>query len=123
MSVELLVVALLGAPPLAVLIYEVLYIGTGFTSHGNIRLPARAERILRRVLVTLEMHCVHHSILREETDRNFSSVFSVWDRLFRTYRARPRAGHENMTFGLREWRDRRCVNVAWLLALPFLRRA
>ena len=120
-SGELLVVALLGAPPLAVLIYEVLYIVTGFTNHGNIRLPVRAERILRRVLVTPEMHCVHHSILREETDSNFSAVFSGWDRLFRTYRAQPHAGHANMRFGLPEWRDQRCVSLPWLLALPFRR--
>lgn len=121
-SLQLLVVALLGAPPLAVLIYEALVIVAALTSHGNVRLPLPADRMLRRIAVTPDMHRVHHSVLREETDSNFGAVLSGWDRLFHTYRAQPQEGHETMTFGLSEWRDRRCVSLPWLLMLPFSRR-
>jgi sterol desaturase/sphingolipid hydroxylase (fatty acid hydroxylase superfamily) len=121
-SVHLLFVLLLGAPPLAVFIYETAVIVLALTSHANISLPLAADRVLRRMIVTPDMHLVHHSTIREESDCNFGVVLSTWDRLFHTYRAQPQAGHDNMAVGLVEWRDERCANLLWLLALPFIRR-
>lgn len=119
LSVQLLVVVLLGAPPLAVLVYEGLFILAAFASHGNISFPSCAETLLRRIVVTPDTHRVHHSILSEESNSNFGSVFSGWDRLFHTYRAQPKAGHENMSFGLAEWRDETSVRLSSLFLLPF----
>jgi sterol desaturase/sphingolipid hydroxylase (fatty acid hydroxylase superfamily) len=105
MVIKFAVVVALGAPALAVLIFEVLLNATSMFNHGNVRLPGRADRILRWLVVTPEMHRVHHSILRQETDSNFGFNLPWWDRLFRTYRAQPEAGHEGMTIGIEQFRD------------------
>ena len=88
-------------------------------NHSNVGLPLRLDRWLRLVLVTPDMHRVHHSTFPEETDSNYGFNLPVWDRLFRTYRAQPRAGHEGMAIGLEQWRDERPSRVGWSLALPF----
>lgn len=95
-----LVVVTLGAPPVAVLIYEILLSSSSLFSHSNLRLPDGLERAVRRLWVTPDMHRVHHSVLRAETDSNYGTCLSLWDRLFRTYRAQPRAGHDGMTLGI-----------------------
>lgn len=108
----------LGPTPLAVVLFEILLNGTALFNHANIALPARLDRILRMVLVTPDMHRIHHSVQRQEHDSNFGFALSVWDRLFGTYRHQPAAGHTQMTIGL-EWQDDRPSRLGWSLLLPF----
>ncbi len=115
------VVAMLGIPALAVLVFEVLLNATSMFTHGNVRLPPRLERPLRWVLVTPEMHRVHHSWHPEETNSNYGFNLSCWDRLLGTYRAAPRDGHETMTIGLHEFRDPRWLRLDRMLLQPFRR--
>ncbi|RUM98878.1 sterol desaturase family protein [Pseudaminobacter arsenicus] len=114
------VVIALGAPVLAVLLFEIVLNGSSMFSHSNIRIGARADRLLRRVIVTPDMHRVHHSAERAETDSNYGFNFSLWDRLFGTYVEQPRRGHDGMTIGLAEYRGDEPTHIGWLLRLPFL---
>jgi sterol desaturase/sphingolipid hydroxylase (fatty acid hydroxylase superfamily) len=120
MGIKLGVVVLLGAPPLAVLIFEVLLNATSMFNHGNIRLPAWLDRVLRLFVVTPDMHRVHHSAVARETNSNFGFSLPWWDFLLGTYRAQPAAGHEGMTIGLSQFRDERVDRLHWMLALPFV---
>ncbi len=120
MSIKLAVVVLLGAPAVAVMLFEVILNATAMFNHGNVRLPLRLDRVLRWMLVTPDMHRVHHSILPEETDSNFGFNLPWWDRLFGTYRDQPRAGHAGMTIGLDYFRDWRATRLYGLLIQPFL---
>ena len=120
MGVKLAVVALLGASPIAVLIFEVVLNATAMFNHGNIRLPRGVDELLRLVMVTPDMHRVHHSIIRQETDSNFGFNLPWWDRLFGTYRNQPAMGHESMTIGLEIFRDPKMLTLPWLLAIPFI---
>lgn len=121
MLIKMAVVAALGAPAVAVVLFEVLLNACAMFSHGNVRLPAGIERRLRLVLVTPEMHRVHHSAIRAETDSNFGFCLSVWDRLFRTHVAQPAAGHLGMTIGLDAFRDAEEARLDRLLTQPFRR--
>lgn len=111
-------VYLLGPSALAVLVFEILLNGCALFNHSNLAIPPRLERWLRLVLVTPDMHRVHHSDIRAEHDTNFGFSISLWDRIFRTYRAQPEAGHDGMTVGL-EWQDDRPSRLGWALWLPF----
>jgi sterol desaturase/sphingolipid hydroxylase (fatty acid hydroxylase superfamily) len=90
-------------------------------NHANIRLPGALDRLLRMVLVTPDMHRVHHSVDRTEHDSNYGFALSIWDRIFGTYIPQPRKGHDAMTVGLR-WQDERPSRLGWSLLLPFSRR-
>jgi sterol desaturase/sphingolipid hydroxylase (fatty acid hydroxylase superfamily) len=118
---KIVVVVALGAHPLAVLIFEVLLNGSSLFNHANVRLPARLERGLRLIWVTPEMHRVHHSARRQETDSNYGSCLSLWDRLFGTYVAQPQAGHDRMTIGLEAFRTPDEQSLWSLLMQPFRR--
>ncbi|MFW8596259.1 sterol desaturase family protein [Cribrihabitans neustonicus] len=120
MLVKIGLVYLLGASLVAVVLFEILLSGTALFTHANLRLPARADGWLRLVLVTPDMHRVHHSVLRAEHDSNYGFALSLWDRLFGTYRARPGKGHDGMTIGL-AWQDGRPARLGWSLLLPFRR--
>jgi sterol desaturase/sphingolipid hydroxylase (fatty acid hydroxylase superfamily) len=120
MGIKLATVAVLGAPPLAVLIFEVLLNGTAMFNHGNIRLPLGLDRWLRLLVVTPDMHRVHHSILPGETNSNFGFNLPWWDRLFGTYRAQPREGHEGMTIGIEQFRQPGDTWLHRLLIQPFV---
>ncbi|MER2583689.1 MAG: sterol desaturase family protein [Candidatus Competibacter sp.] len=120
MLLKLAVVVLLGAPPVAVMLFEVILNATALFNHGNVRLSRKLDRALRWVLVTPDMHRVHHSIHREETDSNFGFNLPWWDRLFGTYRDQPRDGHVGMTIGLEYFRDWRATRLDGLLLQPFL---
>ena len=120
MLIKLAAVAVLGPPALAVLIFEVLLNATAMFNHANAYLPLRLDRVLRWLVVTPDMHRVHHSVEAHETNSNFGFNLPWWDRLFGTYQAQPGAGHEAMTIGLRGIRDRRrCATLPGMLALPF----
>jgi len=95
----------LGAPVAAVVAFEIMLNGTALFNHGNVRLPAVVDRVVRLVIVTPDMHRVHHSVLRAETDSNFGFALSLWDRMFGTYRAQPQAGHDAMIIGQPDFRD------------------
>lgn len=114
------VVVALGAPPLAVLIFEIVLNGAAMFNHANVKLPLRLDKLLRIAIVTPDMHRVHHSIIREETDSNYGFNLSIWDRLFGTYVPQPAAGHVAMDIGNKAWRDERPANLWWALKLPFV---
>jgi sterol desaturase/sphingolipid hydroxylase (fatty acid hydroxylase superfamily) len=116
---QLALITLLGAPPLAVLASEVAVAALSLFSHANLRLGPRVDAALRRILVTPDMHRVHHSTLRAESNANYGTVLAWWDRLFGTYRSQPSAGHDAMAIGLPDVRDERVGRLRWLLASPF----
>jgi sterol desaturase/sphingolipid hydroxylase (fatty acid hydroxylase superfamily) len=120
MGLKIGLVYLLGPSALAVLVFEILLSGTALFNHSNLALPGPLDRVLRLVLVTPDMHRVHHSIHREEHDSNYGFCLSVWDRIFRTHVPQPKAGHDAMTVGL-EWQDDRPARLGWALGLPFRR--
>ncbi len=118
MAIKLAVVALLGAPAVAVLIFEVVLSATSLFNHSNICLPERVDAILRLIVVTPDMHRVHHSIHRTETDSNYGFNIPWWDRLFGTYNAQPRDGHTGMTIGIERFRTRRDLWLDRMLLQP-----
>ena len=118
-GIKLGVVTALGTPAVAVLIFEVLLNATSMFNHGNVRLPARIDRALRWIVVTSEMHRVHHSVVQRETNSNFGFNLPWWDRLFGTYRAQPAAGHEGMTIGIAQFRDPSELRLDRMLIQPF----
>lgn len=118
MGVKLVVVAALGPPAVAVLIFEVLLNATSMFNHANVRLPLWLDRRLRWLVVTPDMHRVHHSIHRQETNSNFGFNLPWWDRLLGTYRDQPREGHEAMTIGIEEFRTIRDLRLDQMLLQP-----
>lgn len=121
MLIKFAAIVLLGAPVLAVVIFEVVLNATAMFNHGNVHIPRALDRVLRWFVVTPDMHRVHHSVVADETNSNFGFNLPWWDRLFGTYRSQPRAGHEAMTIGTAEYRDpKHCVWLPGLLALPFI---
>src|SRR6188508_3114955 len=119
MGIKLGVIAALGAPAVSVLIFEVLLNATSMFNHGNVRLPGRVDRLLHLLVVTPDMHRVHHSVLPRETNSNFGFNLPWWDRLFGTYRAQPHAGHEGMTIGIEQFRDTKDLRLDRMLLEPF----
>jgi sterol desaturase/sphingolipid hydroxylase (fatty acid hydroxylase superfamily) len=119
MLIKFGVVAALGAPALGVLIFEVLLNATSMFNHGNVRIPVRLDRCLRWLIVTPDMHRVHHSILVGETNSNFGFSLPWWDRLLGTYRDQPAAGHEGMTIGIEQFREARELWLDQMLLQPF----
>jgi sterol desaturase/sphingolipid hydroxylase (fatty acid hydroxylase superfamily) len=119
MGIKLGVIAALGTPAVAVLLFEVLLNATSMFNHANIRLPDGLDRALRWIVVTPDMHRVHHSIVARETNSNFGFNLPWWDRLFGTYRAEPAAGHADMTIGIDQFRDPRELRLDRMLLQPF----
>lgn len=115
------VVIALGPPVAAVLVFEIVLNGTSMFNHSNARLPLGLDRWLRHVLVTPDMHRVHHSTIRRETDSNYGFNLPIWDRLFGTYRDQPERGHEGIEIGLPAWRGSEPTRLLWALMLPFRR--
>jgi sterol desaturase/sphingolipid hydroxylase (fatty acid hydroxylase superfamily) len=123
MVVKLGVVMALGPPAFAVLIFEVLLNASSLFNHSNIRLPLRIDAVLRLFIVTPDMHRVHHSIHPSETNSNFGFNVPWWDRILGTYLAQPKAGHEDMTIGIEQFRSRRSLWLDRMLIQPLLGRA
>jgi len=120
-GIKAAVIVLLGAPAVAVLIFEVVLNATSMFNHSNVRMPSALDRVLRLFVVTPDMHRVHHSVIARETNSNFGFNLPWWDRLFGTYRDQPAEGHTRMTIGLSQFRDQRRVErLHWMLALPFV---
>jgi sterol desaturase/sphingolipid hydroxylase (fatty acid hydroxylase superfamily) len=120
MFIKLAAIAVLGPSPQAVLAFEVLLNATSMFNHGNVRMPTSVDRVLRWLLVTPDMHRVHHSTRPEETNTNFGFNLPWWDRLLGTYRAQPVDGHESMTLGLEQFRDPARLTLTGILLLPFI---
>jgi len=118
MGIKFMVIAALGPSAAAVLVFEALLNGMAMFNHANARIPLGIDAILRLFVVTPDMHRVHHSILPNETNSNFGFNLSVWDRLFGTYRAQPAAGHDAMTIGIEQFRDKRELWLDRLLLQP-----
>ncbi len=120
MLIKFAAIVVLGPPVVAVIIFEVLLNATAMFNHGNIRLPLKLDRALRWIVVTPDMHRVHHSVQDDEANSNFGFNLPWWDRLFGTYRDQPRGGHDGMTIGIHKYREPK--QVSWLqgmLMLPF----
>ena len=109
----------LGAPVFAVILFEIVLNGAAMFNHANIRLPQKWDARLRKIIVTPDMHRVHHSIDRREHDTNYGFNLSIWDRVFGTYLAQPRHGHEDMMIGLAEYQTAEPTTFPWSLKLPF----
>jgi sterol desaturase/sphingolipid hydroxylase (fatty acid hydroxylase superfamily) len=122
LGIKLGLVLVLGPPAVAVVLFEVLLNATSLFNHGNVRLPVAFDRWLRWIVVTPDMHRVHHSIARRETNSNFGFNLPWWDRLLGTYRDQPAAGHETMTIGIEPFRRRDQVLFTKLLTMPFARQ-
>ncbi|MEK9946457.1 MAG: sterol desaturase family protein [Alphaproteobacteria bacterium] len=118
MGFKIAVLAALGAPAVAVLVFEVVLNATAMFNHGNVRMPRRLDALLRLFVVTPDMHRVHHSIVPAETNSNFGFNIPWWDRLFGTYRAQPAAGHDGMTIGIEQFRTTRDQWLDKMLVQP-----
>jgi sterol desaturase/sphingolipid hydroxylase (fatty acid hydroxylase superfamily) len=119
LAIKIAVVVALGIPPVGVFVFEVMLNATSMFNHTNARMPSWLDRVARLVVVTPDMHRVHHSIERRETDSNFGFNLPWWDWLFRTYRREPEAGHTGMTIGIPQFRDPAELRLDRLLTQPF----
>jgi sterol desaturase/sphingolipid hydroxylase (fatty acid hydroxylase superfamily) len=120
MAIKLMMVAALGPSVLTVIIFEVALNATSMFNHSNIRIPLSVDRVLRLLVVTPDMHRVHHSVIIRETNSNYGFNLPWWDRLLGTYKDQPDRGHEGMTIGLSQFRDPKRLTLPWLLILPFV---
>ncbi|HUS97132.1 MAG TPA: sterol desaturase family protein [Hyphomicrobiaceae bacterium] len=119
MIIKLTVIAALGAPALAVLLFEVLLNATAMFNHSNVRIPIGIDKVLRWFVVTPDMHRVHHSIIVRETNSNFGFNLPWWDRLFGTYRDQPERGHDDMVIGIEAFREPGEQRLDRMLSQPF----
>lgn len=119
MCLKIGLVYVLGASILVVIVFEVVLNGAAMFNHGNVRMPRALERVLRWLIVTPDMHRVHHSVEQAEHDANYGFNLSIWDRIFATYVAQPAGGHEGMTIGLAQCQDDDPTKLGWSLAFPF----
>jgi sterol desaturase/sphingolipid hydroxylase (fatty acid hydroxylase superfamily) len=121
MLIKFATIVVLGPPIVAVVIFEVVLNGMAMFNHANVHLPLSLDRVLRLLLVTPDMHRVHHSSEDNETNSNYGFNLAIWDRMFGTYIDQPRGGHEGMTIGIHKYRDPKQVNwLPGMLALPFI---
>ncbi len=119
-TLELGLILALGAPPAAVFLSRLLSMTVSLVEHANLRFPSSLDRIVRTVLVTPDMHRIHHSQAPADNRSNLSTAFSWWDRVFGTYREHPGVGEASIEFGLREFHDAKHATLPWMLAQPFL---
>ena len=120
MLIKFCAILVLGAPAVAVVIFEVVLNAMAMFNHGNVGLPPAIDRVLRLLVVTPDMHRVHHSVEDNEANSNFGFNLSLWDRLFGTYIDQPRDGHAGMTIGIHQYREPEQVSrLTGMLALPF----
>jgi sterol desaturase/sphingolipid hydroxylase (fatty acid hydroxylase superfamily) len=115
------VVLLVGPAVLSLIVFEIILNATAIFNHANLALPKKLDNLLRKIIVTPDMHRVHHSIIMDESQKNYGFNFSIWDRLFRTYQARPVKGQIGMTLGLEQAQIPQTQNLLWSLVYPFKR--
>lgn len=119
LGIKISLILLLGLPPLAVIVFEILLNLTAMFNHSNIAIPTQFDRLLRKVLVTPDMHRVHHSIIRNECDKNYGFCLPLWDHLFKSYQDKPIAGHIQMEIGLPYFRNENEYQLQHMLTQPF----
>lgn len=124
LMVKIAAVLLLGAPVLAILIFEILLNATSIFSHSNIKLPVKLDKLLRTLIVTQAMHRIHHSQVIAETDSNFSFNLSIWDRLFGSYTEEAKTGDDAIKLGLKEYSSAKTnTSLKALLLMPFKQKS
>lgn len=121
MAYKVICILIIGVNPIAVLMFEIILSSCALFNHSNIRIPLAIDKVIRLLLVTPDMHRVHHSVIQTETDSNYGFSISIWDRLFNSYTAQPQQGHIDMKIGLTEYQHREDVGVSKLLLMPFKR--
>ncbi|ATX81104.1 Sterol desaturase/sphingolipid hydroxylase, fatty acid hydroxylase superfamily [Mariprofundus ferrinatatus] len=119
MLVKISFIIAVGAPATAVVIFEIVLNGMAMFNHANVRLPRQIDSAIRLLLVTPDVHRVHHSVIPAETDSNFGFNLSIWDRIFGTWKAQPDMGHDGMTIGLTQLQHAPTHSLAFMLRLPF----
>ena len=112
-------VIVLGIPAIVVLTHGLSVFAAAAITHGNIRLPEWLERLLQPVVITVDLHVIHHSVVYEEANVNFGAVLSIWDRLFGTYAGISRARCDRLVFGVRELPPRDCLKPSAMLLTPW----
>jgi sterol desaturase/sphingolipid hydroxylase (fatty acid hydroxylase superfamily) len=120
MLIKFLTIAAVGIPVLTVVVFEIILNAASMFTHSNIKIPSKIDSVLRWLVVTPDMHRIHHSINENETNSNFGFFISLWDHIFGTYICQPEAGHLNMQIGLNEFREPKWQNLRWLIYLPFV---
>jgi sterol desaturase/sphingolipid hydroxylase (fatty acid hydroxylase superfamily) len=120
MFIKFFFIALFGAPVAAVIVFEIILNISSMFNHSNIRIPASIDRLLRYFIVTPDMHRVHHSVIKVETNSNYGFNIPWWDYIFRTYRPQPKDGHIKMKIGLNEFQGYKVIFLHWLLLQPFV---
>jgi sterol desaturase/sphingolipid hydroxylase (fatty acid hydroxylase superfamily) len=120
LTLRLTAIAALGIPVIAVVIFELWVIMAAFYTHANTKIPFWFDDSVRKFFVTPNMHRIHHSALQQDSMRNFGVIFSVWDRLFRTYQDRSAASGEGFPIGLPWFNKRPSLGIARLIALPLI---
>lgn len=119
LAIKFAAVAVIGVSAEAILFFEIILNACAMFNHGNVHLPPVIDKVLRFILVTPDMHRVHHSVVVKETNSNFGFNISLWDRLFHTYREQPEAGHLQMMIGLKEFREPDETGIYKILTQPF----
>ncbi len=122
MLYKVVIIVILGTSPIAVFWFEVALNACAMFNHSNINLPLTFDKYIRKLLVTPDMHRVHHSIIVNETDSNYGFCLSIWDRWFKTYNTQPQQGHYDMIIGLENQQHHSTSNFFWSLAFPFKKR-
>ncbi len=117
--IKLAAIVLLGAPPWAVLLFEIILNGMAMFNHANVRLPLPVDAVLRYIVMTPDAHRIHHSVVVAETNSNYGFNISLWDRCFGSYRQHPQAGQMGMTIGLPEYQHAPTERLSWMLLLPW----
>jgi len=113
------IILLLGPATLAVLVFEILLNASPMFNHANVSLPKSVDRLLRLIIVSPDMHRVHHSEIPQETNSNYGFFLSIWDRIFRSYIPQPQKGHQGMAIGLSEYQTEKPASLLWSIKIPF----
>lgn len=116
---KIVVVVALGIPAVALVIFEIILNAMALFNHSNIKIPKALDKVMRLIVVTPDMHRVHHSIIPMETNSNFGFNLPWWDWIFKTYRAQPQQGHIDMTLGLKDFKNPQKLTLYCLVRLPF----
>ncbi len=119
MLYKFVIIIALGPAALGVFLFEVLLNGSAMFNHANLRLPLGLDKVVRMLFVTPDMHRVHHSFHRDETDSNYGFNLAIWDRIFGTYIDQPRDGHDDMVIGMKKYQDDKPTRLGWSLLFPF----
>ena len=118
MFIKITSIYILGASAIAVIIFEIMLNGMAMFNHANLKIPFRIENILRKFIVTPDLHRIHHSIYIDEHNKNFGFSLSIWDKIFKCYLDQPRDGHKDMKLGLK-WQNDKPTKLGWSLWIPF----